>query len=107
MPYSLENLVSCATAHSNQAGRWMGTLELAGPLKACATLTKAPVKTTHSSVNNPGSLAAPSEDIKNAKICLAGVAQWIEHQPMNQKVTCLIPSQHMPGLWARSPARDV
>ena len=35
---------------------------------------------------------------------LAGVAQWIECQPKNQRVTGLIPSLgHMLGLWARSP----
>ena len=28
-----------------------------------------------------------------AYITLAGVAQWVEHQPANQKVTGLIPSQ--------------
>ena len=26
-------------------------------------------------------------------MALAGVAQWIEHQPVNQKVTSLIPGQ--------------
>ena len=36
---------------------------------------------------------------------LAGVAQWIERQPVNQKLTGSIPSQrHMPGLRARCPA---
>ena len=35
---------------------------------------------------------------------LANVAQWIECQPANQRVTSLIPSLgHMPGLRARSP----
>ena len=35
---------------------------------------------------------------------LAGVAQWIELWPLNQKVTGSIPSVgHMPGLQARSP----
>ena len=39
-----------------------------------------------------------------AKFALAGVAQWIECQPVNQKVTGSIPSLgHMPGLQARSP----
>ena len=39
---------------------------------------------------------------------LAGVAQWIEHWPANQRVTGLIPSQDsMPGLWARSPVVGV
>ena len=27
------------------------------------------------------------------KVALAGVAQWIEHWPVNQKVTSLIPGQ--------------
>ena len=31
---------------------------------------------------------------------LAGVAQWVEHQPVNQRVTGSIPS-HMPGFQAR------
>ena len=35
---------------------------------------------------------------------LAGVAQWIEHQPVNRRVAGLIPSLgHIPGLWSRSP----
>ena len=35
---------------------------------------------------------------------LAGVGQWIEHWPVNQRVVGSIPkSGHMPGLWARSP----
>ena len=35
---------------------------------------------------------------------LAGIAQWIEHQPVNQRVTGWIPSlEHMPGLRAKSP----
>ena len=36
---------------------------------------------------------------------LAGVAQWIHHWPVNQRVTGSITSQggHMPGLRARSP----
>ena len=35
---------------------------------------------------------------------LAGVAQWIEHRPVNQRVAGSIPSLgRMPGLWARSP----
>ena len=34
---------------------------------------------------------------------LAGVAQWIEYQPVNQRVAGSIPSLgNMPGLWARS-----
>ena len=37
-------------------------------------------------------------------VALAGVAQWIEHQPANHWVTGLIPGLgHMFGLWARSP----
>ena len=39
---------------------------------------------------------------------LAGVAQWIERWPGNQRVTGSIPSLgHMPGLWARSPVWGV
>ena len=35
---------------------------------------------------------------------VAGVAQWIECGPVNQRVGVLIPSLgHMPGLPARSP----
>ena len=35
---------------------------------------------------------------------LAGVAQWTEQQPLNQRVTGSIPSLgHMSGLQARSP----
>ena len=35
---------------------------------------------------------------------LAGVAQWIECEPANQRVIGSIPSLgHMPGLWVRSP----
>ena len=34
---------------------------------------------------------------------LAGVAQWIQFQPVNQRVTSLIPNQgHMPGWQAGS-----
>ena len=37
-------------------------------------------------------------------VALAGVAQWIECWPVNQRVAGLIPSLgKMPGLWARSP----
>ena len=37
-------------------------------------------------------------------IALAGVAQWIECQTENQRVTGLIPNlRHMPGLQARFP----
>ena len=39
---------------------------------------------------------------------LAGVAQWIECRPENQRVAGLIPSLgHMPGLLARSPVGAV
>ena len=35
----------------------------------------------------------PGQDTyKNQPMALAGVAQWIEHWPMNQRVTCSIPS---------------
>ena len=36
---------------------------------------------------------------------IAGVAQWIEHRSVNQRVTSLIPSQagQMSGLLGRSP----
>ena len=40
-------------------------------------------------------------------MALAGVAQWIEHWPENQRVAGLIPrSGHMPGLQARSPVEE-
>ena len=35
-------------------------------------------------------------------LALAGVAQWIEHQPVNQRVQLDSPSGHMPGLQAWS-----
>ena len=39
-----------------------------------------------------------------ANTALAGVAQWIEWWPANQRVAYLIPSLgHMPGLQATSP----
>ena len=39
---------------------------------------------------------------------LAGVAQWIEYWPANQRVTGLIPSPgHTPGLQASSPVGDM
>ena len=39
---------------------------------------------------------------------LAGVAQWIEHRPVNQRATALIPSlEHMLGLPPRSPIGSV
>ena len=31
--------------------------------------------------------------VKNHWLALAGVAQWIEHQPVNQRVTSSVPSQ--------------
>ena len=35
-------------------------------------------------------------------LALSGVAQWIEHRPVTQRVTSLIPSTgHRPGLWAQ------
>ena len=39
--------------------------------------------------------------IERLHVALAGVAQWIEHWPVNQRVGSQ--SGHMPGLWARSP----
>ena len=41
---------------------------------------------------------AKTKLIKSSRKCyrmwaLAGVAQWIEHQPVNQRVTGLMPSQ--------------
>ena len=45
---------------------------------------------------------------KSQAAVLAGVAQWLECRPVNQRVTSLIPSLgHMPGLWARSPVVDM
>ena len=35
----------------------------------------------------------PKTAIKKKSVALAGVAQWIEHQPANQIVACSIPSQ--------------
>ena len=32
-------------------------------------------------------------NLKSAFSALAGVTQWIEHQPVNQRVASLIPSQ--------------
>ena len=46
--------------------------------------------------------------IKKEEIALAGVAQWIEHGPVNQRVAGLIPSLgHIPGLQARLPVGDM
>ena len=42
------------------------------------------------------------------QLALAGVAQWIEHQTVNQRVASLIPSQGTClGFWARCPVRGV
>ena len=42
--------------------------------------------------------------IRNSAKALAGVAQWIEHGPANQRVTGSIPRPgHMGGLQSRSP----
>ena len=42
--------------------------------------------------------------LKINRIALAGVAQWIERRPANQRVTGSIPSQcTLPGLRVRSP----
>ena len=42
------------------------------------------------------------------ELALAGVAQWIEWQPTNQRVTGLISSQGTClGLWARFPVGGV
>ena len=44
---------------------------------------------------------------KKQPVALTGVAQWIDSQPMNQRVTGSIPSQGTwPRLWARSPVGD-
>ena len=45
-------------------------------------------------------------------VALAGVAQWIEHQPANQRVASLIPSQGTclgcgPGPWLRACERQL
>ena len=42
-------------------------------------------------------------------MALAGVAQWIERLPANQRVACLIPSglKTEPGLWASFPVGGV
>ena len=46
--------------------------------------------------------------IQKTRRALAGVAQWIEHRPANQRVAGLILSLgHMPGLRARSPVGGV
>ena len=45
-----------------------------------------------------------NSNIKSSDLALAGVAQWIECWPANQRVTGLIPSLgHIRGLQARSP----
>ena len=49
-------------------------------------------------------LVLKSNIIRIICIALAGVAQWVEHQPANPKAAISIPqSGHMPGLRARSP----
>ena len=37
---------------------------------------------------------------------LAGVAQWIERWPVNQRVPVRIRSGRVPGLWARARVRE-
>ena len=58
----------------------------------------------------------PAVDLAEAIVAMAHVAQWIEHWPVNPKVTGLIPSQGTylgcgpsPQLWAygRQPHVDV
>ena len=45
---------------------------------------------------------------KKTSYARAGVAQWIEWQPVNQRVTGSIPSLgHMHGFWTRSPVGGV
>ena len=39
---------------------------------------------------------------KSSHIALAGIAQWVECGPVNQRVASSIPSGHMPELQARS-----
>ena len=43
------------------------------------------------------------KDLKTAILAQAGVAQWIECWPVNQRATGSIPSRHMLGVRARSP----
>ena len=45
--------------------------------------------------------------LKESHPALAGVAQWIECWPANQRVQLDSQSGHMPGLWARSPVGGV
>ena len=48
------------------------------------------------------------KESKKLRIALAGVAQWIECQPANQRVPSSIPSQGTClGFWARSPVGGV
>ena len=42
-------------------------------------------------------------NIQKVEIALAGVAQWIEHRPANQRSPVDSQSGHMPGLWATFP----
>ena len=44
-----------------------------------------------------------ADSCQNSYQVLAGVAQWIECWPENQRVTGLIPSQGICLGWARSP----
>ena len=51
-------------------------------------------------------------NMKYSRIALAGVAQWVECQPVNQKVTGLIPSQSSclgcgPGIWLGAYERQL
>ena len=48
----------------------------------------------------PGSFMISTPSQLRLNLALAGVTQWIECQPVNQRVTSLRP---MPGLQARSP----
>ena len=57
-------------------------------------------------------LSLGKRHLKTNTFALAGVAQRIEHQPVNQRVTSSIPSQgiwsrHMTRLRARSPVGGV
>ena len=61
------------------------------------------IKNGNTQVHALGSVSDHLRAAKKEPLALAGVAQWIECQPANQKVTGLIPSLGpMPGLWARS-----
>ena len=50
--------------------------------------------------------------LRKSNLALAGVAQWIEHLPANQRVSGSIPIQRVsssitPALWAISPVGGV